>query len=264
MNSQTKNYIIGALASFIINIALILLPLYILTNLRDYKIASTEHKTTLDIKNFKIDEEPVMPQKNEGASQRQEKAIAKQQPNQTPKESQRPQKSDEIISQKTAKTKTKPENTQTDANKTTKETQTASQAENKKTGSTLLSAINTEFKAKRESRSRNGLLKKYYGDELDKMSADEEDFLEKNFSKIVALGQIQYEKQIYMNNVRGTGDGVLEFYLLPNGDTEGMKITTTSYNTRLDKTAMEATELAKKDFPRPKVKTKIKFPFYIH
>lgn len=218
MNSQTKNYIIGALASFIINIALILLPLYILTNLRDYKIASTEHKTTLDIKNFKIDEEPVMPQKNEGASQRQEKAIAKQQPNQTPKESQRPQKSDEIISQKTAKTKTKPENTQTDANKTTKETQTASQAENKKTGSTLLSAINTEFKAKRESRSRNGLLKKYYGDELDKMSADEEDFLEKNFSKIVALGQIQYEKQIYMNNVRGTGDGVLEFYLLPSGE----------------------------------------------
>ena len=96
------------------------------------------------------------------------------------------------------------------------------------------------------------------------MSADEEDFLEKNFSKIVALGQIQYEKQIYMNNVRGTGDGVLEFYLLPNGDTEGMKITTTSYNTRLDKTAMEATELAKKDFPRPKVKTKIKIPFYIH
>ena len=74
MNSQTKNYIIGALASFIINIALILLPLYVLAHLRDYKIGSTEHKTTLDIKNFNIDEEPTAPQKSEESPQKQESA----------------------------------------------------------------------------------------------------------------------------------------------------------------------------------------------
>ena len=222
MNSQTKNYIIGALASFIINIALILLPLYILTNLRDYKIASTEHKTTLDIKNFNIDEEPTAPQKSEENPQKQESAVVKQQPKRAQKEPKKPQKSEEILSRQAAKTKTKPDSTQADTNKTANTTQTVAQTDSKKTGSALLSAINTEFKAKRESKSRNGLLRKYYGDELDKMSADEEDFLEKNFSKIVALGQIQYEKQIYMNNVRGTGDGVLEFYLLPSGDTEGI------------------------------------------
>lgn len=264
MNSQTKNIIIGALASFIINGLLLLLPLYILTHLRDYKVASTEHKTTLDIKNFNTDEEAQTPQNKEAAPQKKdsvEKKIAKKEPL---KELKKPPKNDNIISKQTPLAKTKPENKESESNKSAKQQPTQQQTDNKKTGSALLSAINTEFKAKRESKSRNGLLRKYYGDEIDKMSADEEDFLEKNFSKIVALGQIQYEKQIYMNNVRGTGDGVLEFYLLPNGDTEGMKIVTTSYNTRLDRTAMEATELAKKDFPRPKVKTKIKIPFYIH
>ena len=117
--------------------------------------------------------------------------------------------------------------------KTTKETQTATKAENKKTGSTLLSAINTEFKAKRESRSRNGLLKKYndYRDWVGKyVSSKTINYITKNMLKVDERhkeyqGKVlcskgigtNYAKSINAKNNKFKGSKTNETYKLPNG-----------------------------------------------
>ena len=59
--------------------------------------------------------------------------------------------------------------------------------------------------------------------------------------------------------LRQDGENAIEFYLLPNGDIDGLKLISSSGFVLLDKNSTKTIEIAYKDYPRPPSRTLIRF-----
>jgi len=123
--------------------------------------------------------------------------------------------------------------------------------------SPALSALNDAFKSSPKTES-SGLVKKLYGDEFDSMSEAQKEFIRDNLS---GIGRIT-EKHLRYPDVAGKlgmqGQSVVEFWLHPNGDISELRLLDTSGYKALDKNSIETIEIAYKDYPRPRQKTKIR------
>lgn len=107
---------------------------------------------------------------------------------------------------------------------------------------------------------------KLYGDEYNKFTKVQKAFLKNNLRTI---GEVTQRYLIYRGypkisiQTKQEGVNVIEFYLYPNGDIKGLKITNSSGYTALDKNTIQTVEVAYKDYPRPKEVTKVKiYVFY--
>ncbi|MGD9595809.1 MAG: energy transducer TonB, partial [Wolinella sp.] len=58
------------------------------------------------------------------------------------------------------------------------------------------------------------------------------------------------------------GINAVEFYLHPNGDISDLRLIRSVGYTLLDKNSLKTIEIAYKDYPRPKTKTKIRIKVY--
>jgi periplasmic protein TonB len=127
--------------------------------------------------------------------------------------------------------------------------------ENKK--SSALSALNEAFKSSPKSEP-SGQIKRLYGDEFESMSTAQQEFIKENLS---GIGRIT-EKHLRYPDVAGRlgmqGQSVVEFWLHPNGDISEPKLLDSSGYKVLDKNSIETIEIAYKDYPRPRQKTKIR------
>ncbi|RXJ88116.1 energy transducer TonB [Arcobacter sp. CECT 8985] len=102
---------------------------------------------------------------------------------------------------------------------------------------------------------------KLYGKEYDKFTKVQKKFLQNNLKKIGRITQKYLYKRGYPRiavRTKQEGVNVLEFYLYPNGDISDLKVINSSTYETLDKNSKETIEVAYKDYPRPKEKTKIR------
>ena len=100
---------------------------------------------------------------------------------------------------------------------------------------------------------------KLYGDEWGDLGSAERDFITSNLREIARITQryLTYPNTAaYLNQ---SGENAIEFYLLPNGDIQGLKLLLSSGFVLLDKNSQKTIEIAYKDYPRPKQRTLIRF-----
>lgn len=107
---------------------------------------------------------------------------------------------------------------------------------------------------------------KLYGEEYNKFTKVQKAFLKNNLRTIGEVTQKYLYLRGYPKIAIQTGQegvNVIEFYLYPNGDIKGLKVTNSSGYSALDKNTLETVEFAYKDYPRPKEVTKVKiYVFY--
>lgn len=99
---------------------------------------------------------------------------------------------------------------------------------------------------------------KLYGEEYQSFTKVQKVFLQNNLKSIGRITEkyLRYPRIAVRTNQQGTN--IVEFYLYPNGDISDLKLFGSSGYTVLDKNSMETIEIAYKDYPRPKTKTKIR------
>ncbi len=105
-----------------------------------------------------------------------------------------------------------------------------------------------------------------YGDEWGDLGEAEKDFVTSNLREIARITQSYLEYPMTAAYLRQHGENAIEFYLLPNGDIEGLKLLRESGFVLLDKNSLKTIEVAFKDYPRPSHKTLIRFrvTYYIY
>jgi outer membrane biosynthesis protein TonB len=247
MNSQeSKDSVIGILSSIIIHSLLFAAAYFLIFKKQEH--LPRESKKTISLGQF-VDEKP------------QEQAQKNPTPLPPQKQKKQKQEKKELVQKNTlAKTKAP------DANRTAKKTN--EQATTAKTS--LLSALNEKFKdsAKENrgtvSKSTGGMIKKLYGEEFDRLSPEEQKFIQNNLGEIQRIGQRYFTQVSNFRMPSTTGYAIAEFYLHPNGDISDLKLIKKSGYSVQDKNAIETIELAFKDFPRPSVKTKIRWGFTVY
>lgn len=97
-----------------------------------------------------------------------------------------------------------------------------------------------------------------YGDEIYSLNLDERKFIEDNLSSIGRITQRYLRYPQVAGRMGQSGYNVVEFYLYPNGDISDLKILKDSGYTMLDENSIHTIQIAYKDYPYPKVKTKIR------
>ncbi len=106
-------------------------------------------------------------------------------------------------------------------------------------------------------------LKLYDKEDYNSFTKVQKVFLQNNLKDI---GKITQKYLTYPNiaiQTRQHGMNIAEFYLYPNGDISSLKLIKSSGYNSLDKNSIETIEIAYKDYPRPKTKTKIRiYVFY--
>ena len=104
------------------------------------------------------------------------------------------------------------------------------------------------------------ITKKYinlYGNEYFKFSVETKKFLNKNLKTIAEITQFYLKYPNIAIKMKQQGTNIVQFFLYPNGDIKNVKITSeTGYNS-LDKNSIRTINIAYKDYPLPKEKTKI-------
>ncbi len=105
-----------------------------------------------------------------------------------------------------------------------------------------------------------------YGDEWGDLGTAQKDFVTSNLREIARITQSYLEYPMTAAYLRQHGENAIEFYLLPNGDIEGLKLLRESGFVLLDKNSLKTIEIAFKDYPRPSHKTLIRFrvTYYIY
>ena len=103
--------------------------------------------------------------------------------------------------------------------------------------------------------------RKLYKDEYNSFTKAQKEFLRSNLSLIGKITQ----KYLYLRGypyiaikTNQQGRNAVEFYLYPNGDISNLRLIRSSGYEVLDQNSIETIKVAFKDYPRPKVKTKIK------
>lgn len=97
-----------------------------------------------------------------------------------------------------------------------------------------------------------------YGEEIFSLNPNERKFIEDNLKDIGKITQRYLKYPQIAGRMGQSGYNVVEFYLYPNGDISDLKIIRGSGHTMLDKNSLHTVEIAYKDYPYPKVKTKIR------
>lgn len=120
------------------------------------------------------------------------------------------------------------------------------------------SEINALFQKPAQQRHANNELKNLYGDTLKELSKEELEYLDENLNRIGYITQKYLEFPTLAGNLGMHGETILEFYLYPNGDISEIKMLKGSGYTLLDDNAVETVEVAYKEYPHPKTKTKIR------
>lgn len=100
---------------------------------------------------------------------------------------------------------------------------------------------------------------KLYGDEWGDLGSAERDFITSNLREIARITQSYLSYPPTAGYLNQSGENAIEFYLLPNGDIDGLKLLLSSGFVLLDKNSTKTIEIAYKDYPRPKQKTLIRF-----
>lgn len=100
---------------------------------------------------------------------------------------------------------------------------------------------------------------KLYGKEYDKLTNVQKVFIQNNIKTIVEITRSYYRFPPIAIKLRKNDYNIVEFTLHPNGDISGLKIVKPGDYSFYDKSILETIEFAYKDYPRPKVATKIKF-----
>lgn len=100
---------------------------------------------------------------------------------------------------------------------------------------------------------------KLYGDEWGDLGSAERDFITSNLREIARITQSYLTYPPTAGYLNQSGENAIEFYLLPNGDIDGLKLLLSSGFVLLDKNSTKTIEIAYKDYPRPKQKTLIRF-----
>ncbi len=240
--SESKDRIIGLLASVIIHAILAGLA-FLLLNTQKSSTPKVERKT-LNLSQFKS-------QADESARPKEEARPAPDKPQKPTKQTrqQKPQPKKELPTKKEPIKQAK----QVERNTTAKSTP---QPASKPSGSSLLSALNTQMKtAKKEA---GGPIRKLYGEEFDRLGKDEQKFIKDNLGSIGRITEKYMKYPEIALQFRQEGTSLIEFYLYPNGDISDMRLLTSSGYKTLDKSSMETIWIAYKDYPRPSVKTLIR------
>lgn len=99
---------------------------------------------------------------------------------------------------------------------------------------------------------------KLYGKEYFTYSKEEKKYLKQNLNTIGRITQKYLRYPALSARTRQQGMNVVEFMLHPNGDITDLKLLDSSAFTMLDKNSIHTIKIAYKDYPKPKVVTKIR------
>lgn len=127
--------------------------------------------------------------------------------------------------------------------------------------STTLSALNEVFKSNKPTETK-GPIKQLYGDEFERMSEPQKQFIRDNLGSIGKITEKHLRYPEAAGRLSMQGRSVVEFLLHPNGDISDLKLLDSSGYRALDKNSIETIEVAYKDYPRPSQTTKIRI--YVH
>ncbi|WP_332444620.1 TonB family protein [Wolinella succinogenes] len=105
-------------------------------------------------------------------------------------------------------------------------------------------------------------IKELYGEEFFGLGEEEQEFLEDNLRTIGAITQRYLKYPSIAGQLGQEGINAVEFYLHPNGDISDLRLIRSVGYTLLDKNSLKTIEVAYKDYPRPKTKTKIRIKVY--
>lgn len=101
-------------------------------------------------------------------------------------------------------------------------------------------------------------IKDLYGAEYGDLGTVQKNYIKENLKNIGRITQ-KYLKYPEVAAYFGQkGENVVEFYLLPNGNIEGLKIIRNSKFNVLDQNSLKTVEIAYKDYPHPKEKVLIR------
>ncbi len=106
------------------------------------------------------------------------------------------------------------------------------------------------------------MLGELYGDEFGNYTESQKNFIKTNLKDIGLITQRYLKYPELSGRLGQEGLNVVEFYLHPNGDISELKIIKSSQYSMLDKNSLHTIEIAYKDYPQPKEKTKIRI--YVH
>ena len=101
-----------------------------------------------------------------------------------------------------------------------------------------------------------------YGEEYNSFTKVQKVYLQKNLKNIGKITQKYLRYPSIAVRTGQQGMNIVEFFLHPNGDISDLKLINSSGYNALDKNSIETIEIAYKDYPRPKSKTKIKIYVY--
>jgi len=137
---------------------------------------------------------------------------------------------------------------------------TPPQAKTSKMSSTL-SALNDVFKSTRPTEAK-GPIKELYGDEYERMTKEQKEFIKDNLSSIGRITQKYLQYPEAAGRLSMQGRSVVEFLLHPNGDITNLRLLDSSGYRALDNNSIETIQIAYKDYPRPSQTTMIRI--YVH
>jgi protein TonB len=123
------------------------------------------------------------------------------------------------------------------------------------------SSLESMFLTKTKDKPVDKLTQSYlnlYGDEYKKFTKEQKKYLKDNLKDIGLITQRYLMYPDIAARTRQYGTNVVEFYLHPNGDISDLKLIHKLYYTSLDENSIYTIEIAYKDYPRPKTKTKIR------
>jgi len=120
-----------------------------------------------------------------------------------------------------------------------------------------LSQINRTFAPVKQP-IKSPEVSKLYGDMLNELSNDQRAFLDDHLHNIGFITQQYLSFPAVAGELGLGGDTLLEFDLFPNGDIGPIHLRSSSGYALLDDNSKETVEIAYKDYPRPKTKTKIR------
>lgn len=121
----------------------------------------------------------------------------------------------------------------------------------------------TQTKTKRQSGTQIGKdFKEAYGEAFGRLSEGEKKYIIDNQEVMRRITQEQLNRLAPVNiprNLNINTSNIIEFYLLPNGDIEGLKLITASGAEILDDTSLQTIEYSYHRYPLPKQKTLVRY-----
>eukprot|EP01022_Parablepharisma_sp_SALTPOND_P015244 TRINITY_DN21388_c0_g1_i1.p1 TRINITY_DN21388_c0_g1~~TRINITY_DN21388_c0_g1_i1.p1 ORF type:complete len:291 (-),score=41.61 TRINITY_DN21388_c0_g1_i1:466-1338(-) len=101
-------------------------------------------------------------------------------------------------------------------------------------------------------------IEKLYGKEFGSFTKEQKKFIRDNLSKIGEITQRHLKYPTLAGELQQDGQNIVEFYLHPNGDITELRLIGKTGYAMLDRNSISTIEIAYKDYPRPKTKTKIR------